>query len=84
MDSLGENKKQKLSCEDKTHAYARRSVVTNVRILSGATIKSSDVSCKRPGTGLAPVYLDKIIGSIAARDVEADSVIVEEDIKWIT
>jgi|APSaa5957512535_1039671.scaffolds.fasta_scaffold11342_1 N,N'-diacetyllegionaminate synthase len=78
----GGGKKITLECETPAHKFARRSVVTNARIIAGATIKSSDVTCKRPGTGMPPVYLDRVIGSVALHDIEADSIVVEEDIEW--
>jgi sialic acid synthase SpsE len=41
----------------------RRSIVASEKIKKNQIIKSSMLSLKRPGTGLHPIYLKKIIGS---------------------
>jgi sialic acid synthase SpsE len=43
----------------------RRSIVANQIIKKGTKIISKMLSLKRPGTGLHPMYLNKIIGKIA-------------------
>ena len=46
----------------------RRSIVVNQKIKKGVKITSKMLSLKRPGTGLHPIYLKKIIGKIAKKN----------------
>ena len=48
LSGLGSIKKQKLPCEDKTHSFARRSIVTTKKILKGEVIPESALACKAP------------------------------------
>ncbi len=45
----------------------RRSIVATKKIKKGDKIIKSMLSLKRPGTGLHPKYLDKIVGKVAKR-----------------
>lgn len=56
---------------------ARRSIVANRDIKINEKIKFSDVSIKRPGTGISPLYLDNIIGLTVEKKIKED-----EPIKW--
>ena len=44
--------------------------------LSGLT--AADIAIKSPGDGLAPFYLDQVLGQVLVRDVRADDAIVLE------
>lgn len=79
LKGLGSYQKMKHPCEDKTHSFARRSIVTIKDITKGDIIDKSSLACKRPGTGIAPAYLEKIIGSKATRDIASDSLLEESD-----
>lgn len=74
-------KKVLLECETPAHSFARRSVVAAVDIPSGATITADMLAMKRPGTGLAPDYHDRIAGSVATRDISADELFEMADFK---
>ena len=41
---------------------ARKSIVTNIALNKGTKIKRSDLKYKRPGTGISPLMINKIIG----------------------
>jgi len=45
------------------------SLVADEDIPAGTTISRDMVACKRPGTGIAPEFLDLVVGRIARRDV---------------
>ena len=53
----------------------RRSIVAAVPIMAGTTIEPAMLAVKRPGNGLAPRYLDWIIGKKATRDIQAEELI---------
>jgi N-acetylneuraminate synthase len=57
-----------------------KSVVSTNPIPRGALIEADMVAIKKPGTGIPPSRIATVIGSRAARDIPADSVITEEDI----
>lgn len=54
---------------------ARRSVVSSMRIRKGSTITKQMLICKRPGTGIAPKFLDLIIGRISRKDIPEDTLV---------
>tara|TARA_A100001015_G_scaffold283400_1_gene348671 strand:- start:1891 stop:2949 length:1059 start_codon:yes stop_codon:yes gene_type:complete len=82
MDSLGQSIKEKIACEDSTHKFARRSIVSTENIKKGDYFNDDNLSCKRPGTGLQPAILEKILGKKAKRDISGDSILDENDIDW--
>ena len=82
LDSLGQSKKEKITCEDSTHKYARRSIVSITEIKKGDYFSIQNLSCKRPGTGLQPAILEKILGKKAKKDIDTDKIINEDDIDW--
>ena len=82
MDSLGQTIKEKITCEDSTHKFARRSIVSTMNIKKGDCFNNENLTCKRPGTGLQPAILEKILGKKAKRDIADDSILDENDIDW--
>jgi len=77
--AMGSGEKILLECEFPAHQYARRSMVTTIQINKGDVIADSMIAEKRPGTGLPPVYRDRIIGSIAKKDMDTDYLIKIDD-----
>ena len=75
--ALGNGIKRPTPEEEKIKKVARRSLVANVNIPKGATIKKEMVAIKRPGIGIEPKYLNEIIGRRVKRDVKKDEVL-----KW--
>lgn len=74
-EAIGSPVKEKKNCEDLTFKYARRSLVANTNIFKGETIEKKHITAKRPGTGLSPVSIDLLIGKIANRDIEEDTIL---------
>ncbi len=79
--ALGSPHKTKLPCEEKTHKFARRSLVAKKNIKKGQILTEEDLTCKRPGTGLTPVYFDRFIGHAAKQDIQEDTLMKLEDIE---
>ncbi len=73
--ALGDGRKTPRRSEMKMRSIARKSVVARVSISKGTRITGDMLSIKRPGTGVAPKYLNRIIGKKAKRDISPDSVI---------
>lgn len=51
---------------------ARRSIVAVKHIRKWSEIRSHDLACRRPGTGLMPKRMVDIVGRQATRDIEPD------------
>ena len=62
---IGSKEIEPTSAEIKMRKKFRRSIVANRIIKKGTKITEKILSLKRPGTGLHPMYLNKIIGKIA-------------------
>ncbi len=69
-----------LECERDVREVARQSLTTTRDMASGETISREDLTIKRPGTGIEPFRLNEVIGRTLARDVHADTPLVEEDL----
>ena len=50
----------------------RRSLTAQVEIPKGTRITEAMIEIKRPGTGIAPVELERVVGARAARDIAED------------
>ena len=57
----------------------RRSIVTTRAIKAGEKFAASDLTFKRPGTGVKPEYYQLMIGRTARRDIAEDEVIQFSD-----
>lgn len=59
----------------------RRSLVAAKDLTSGQVICSGDVMAMRPGTGLEPEYMEKIIGCKITQDIECGTMISKDNIE---
>lgn len=59
---------------------ARRSVVVIGDIPAGHTITENDITYKRPGSGVSPLFWDEIIGRKTSKALEADHVLQWQDL----
>ena len=57
----------------------RRSIVFASELKKGTKLKAEDLDVKRPGTGIPPDQLTNLIGDTLARDVEANTLVVDSD-----
>jgi len=67
--------KKCIKVEKKSRLNARRSIYANKLIKKGHKIKLSDLICKRPGSGLSPIKIYKMIGKKAKQNIQKDSLI---------
>ena len=72
---LGDGVKKTQVSEEPVKRSARRSLVARVDIKSGTTLTSKMISLKRPGTGIPPVDLERVIGGKAKTDILAEQII---------
>jgi sialic acid synthase SpsE len=78
--ALGDGTKRPMPSELDTRAVARRSLVTARALPAGHRLTRADVAIKRPGTGLSPADLDRVLGRRLARALEADTLL---DWAWL-
>jgi N,N'-diacetyllegionaminate synthase len=61
--------------EEKAWMYARKSLVSTCHIPQGAVITRAMLTCKRPGTGIYPEFIDFVVGGVAKVDIPEDTTI---------
>lgn len=78
--ALGNGAKEPRQSELPVRDVARRSVTLTCPVACGASITREMLSLMRPGTGIAPKFLDSVIGRHAARDLSAWTTLTWEDL----
>lgn len=73
--ALGDGEKKPAPCELKNRDVARKSVVVTRDIHLGEALTLNDLALKRPGTGIAPRYLDALVGRVLAKSMAQDDVL---------
>jgi N-acetylneuraminate synthase len=76
--ALGSARKGCTVAERELHRLARRSVVAARDIPGGRRITGADLAVKRPGFGISPAELAKVIGRTPLRDIQEDEVLTRE------
>jgi sialic acid synthase SpsE len=73
--ALGSHDKKPTEKEKNMMKLVRKSIVAKKDIKKGTTISKDILIIKRPGTGLRPAEIDKIIGMKTKRDIKKDEVL---------
>jgi N,N'-diacetyllegionaminate synthase len=73
--ALGKPVKEPTPEELKMRLVARRSLVASVSIQKGQVLSRQMVAIKRPGTGIPPKEIGKMIGKRATRNIRRDQVL---------
>lgn len=76
--ALGDGLKRPVISELDTLRAARKSIVAQNKISKGAILTSGMLTAKRPGTGISPVELERVIGRTTKQDISADEMIAWE------
>ena len=80
-DILGEESdKAPIATEDISRLNARRSIVLARPVRSGQVLTESDLTYKRPGTGVSPLYWDEVLNRRTALALQADHVLQWQDL----
>ena len=74
-------KKEPISSENISRENARRSIVLANSVPAGYKIKESDLTQKRPGTGICPSNWDDVIGTRTLRNLKEDHILLWKDIE---
>jgi len=72
--------KTPITTEQISRRNARRSIVLARALEAGQQIAESDLTYKRPGTGVSPLHWDEVIGRKTARALKADDVLQWDDL----
>ncbi len=75
--TLGKCKKDFIKSEIKSRKNARRSLVTSGDFLKGHKLRHIDLISKRPGTGISPTNLKKVLGRKLKINLSDDTIL-----KW--
>lgn len=76
----GDGQKTVSESEQKNLDIARKSIHINKSMLKGHVISENDLSMQRPGNGISPMDMDKVIGKKLTRDVFEEHLLVWGDI----
>ena len=73
--SLGNGIKRSSPSEVKNKPIARKSLVASQPIKTGELFGATNITAKRPGTGISPMRWDEVLGRVAQKDYERDDLI---------
>ncbi len=78
---FGKEEKIVTEAELETRKMARRSLVAKINITKGSKITKDMIIIKRPGCGIAPKDLYKVVGKIAGCDIKEDTILRKDMLK---
>jgi N-acetylneuraminate synthase/N,N'-diacetyllegionaminate synthase len=78
--SLGDGRKRPTTAEEENRLLSRRSIVAAVDIRSSESISPWMLAFKRPGSGLEPRHVQKVVGMKARRNISKDTILQWEDL----
>ena len=73
--ALGSGKKIPKKNELKNMPFVRKSIVAAQKINKGDKFTNHNLAIKRPGTGISPMYIEKLIGKVSKRNFTKDELI---------
>lgn len=72
--------KTDIPSEQISRKNARRSLVINKDLSAGVILKKSDLICKRPGNGISPIDIDKVVGCKINKKLKNDDILNWNDL----
>ncbi|WP_416141356.1 N-acetylneuraminate synthase family protein [Lysinibacillus capsici] len=79
VEALGSYRRKLTKFDEEKIPAFRRSIVAAKEIVEGQIIELSDLTFKRPGTGIPPKYVDFLVGKVAKKTIKLDTVIDLKD-----
>ena len=73
--ALGSEIKKLTKSEANNIKIIRKSIVAKTRIQKGEIFNENNLTVKRPGNGISPMYWDKVIGKVAKKKYQKDDLI---------
>lgn len=74
----GSGVKRPADSEKTTRINNRKSIVLARAVAAGEVLSLEHLAVKRPGYGIPPKFLDQLVGRVAARQLESDTVLTWE------
>jgi len=78
----GSDKKKVTDSERKNKIVARKSIVARHKINKGDIFTEENITCKRPGNGISPMYWYDVLGMVAEKEFEPDELIIASGFEW--
>lgn len=79
---LGETEEKKpIETEQLSRLNARRSIVLNKDVPKNHILREIDLTYKRPGNGISPIFWDEIIGKTTNTELNKDTILKWDDLK---
>ena len=82
--ALGDGVKRPEASEIANKPHMRKSLVARRAIAAGAVLTGEDLTSKRPGDGLPPLWFDRMVGRRVRHALEQDQQLSLDDIVWVT
>lgn len=79
--AMGNGIKRPTMDEEENKRVARRSIVASVDIPEGTVITEKMLDIKRPGTGIEPKYIEKVIGAVSRANIGKDELLAWDRIE---
>jgi N,N'-diacetyllegionaminate synthase len=80
--ALGTGIKSAMPSESPNKGRMQKSLVARRPIAVGELITADSLTCKRPGTGLTPDWMDRVTGRRASRQLQTDDVLDLAAVDW--
>jgi len=80
--ALGDGVRRPTEEEERIKKVVRKSIVARVMILKGTAITEDMLDFKRPGIGLEPKHLSKVIGMKAKKNIKPDELVTFDKLVW--
>ena len=74
-EAIGTAEKHATASETPNKEVARKSIVAARAITKGELLTEENITVKRPGNGISPMFWDSVIGTVAKRDFIYDELI---------
>jgi N,N'-diacetyllegionaminate synthase len=81
-NALGSAIKLPSASESKNIKIARKSIHLAKDVNEGHVFSMSDLTVKRPGDGISPLFINDIVGCVAKNDIKEDSILNFKNIEW--
>jgi sialic acid synthase SpsE len=79
--ALGKSEKEPTESEKKNMLVARKSIHLSHALSKGNVITEKDLSTKRPGDGISPMEMKKVLGKKLKKNLEAEHKLSWEDLE---
>ena len=79
--AMGDGVRKFSDNENEIKKVARKSIILNDNLKKGEILEKEALSIKRPGTGIAPKYVNDLIGKTVNKDLKSGHVLQWEDLE---